>query len=119
MTAQKPLNEHRRSLQAEFKRLRAAEEKVPEEEKIQFWVEQFPFTIEYLCLQLVQTGEQELQEEALRFYLKYAETMRGLSEFQAVHLRVFFLQLVRLLPEAEQEVWLHGLDRVWEGFFLE
>lgn len=116
LTAKKPNNERSKSLQAEFKRLRAAEEKIPDEEKVQFWLETFPFTPEYLCLHLVQDAGKELREEALRFYLKYAVTMRGLSEFQATHLRVFFLQLVRLLPESEQEFWVKELDRIWDSF---
>jgi hypothetical protein len=116
LTQNKPFTEKRKTLRTEFKRLRDAEAKTAETEKLQFWLQTFPFTVEYLCLQLVQDTDAELREEALRCYLKYALTVRGLSDFQAVHLRVFFLQLVRLLPDAEQEAWIDQLDQAWEGF---
>lgn len=115
---QKRAGGEREDWEAEFERLRAAEQKTPEDEKVRFWLGVFPYTTEYLCLQSVRTGGRELREEALRFYLNYAKTMRGLSEFQATHVRAFFLQLVRLLPAAEQEIWIRELDRAWEGFSL-
>lgn len=59
------------------------------------------------------------REGALEFYLKYTQTMRELSEFHALHARVFFIQLVRLLPPVEQDQWLVQLDEAWEGFKLE
>lgn len=119
LTQTKKINEKSRDLTGEFKRLKEAEEKTPTEEKAQFWFSVFPYTPEYLCLQLVQGSEKSLREDALRFYLKYTVTMRDLSEFQAAHVRVFFLQLVGLLPSAEREGWIKELDGAWEGFFLE
>lgn len=103
----------------ELNQLRQAEAALPAEEKIGFWLEQFPFNLEYLCLETVKGADPAARQEALAFYLKYARTMREVSEFQAMHTRVFFIQLVRLLPPAEQDRWLAELDRAWEGFRAE
>lgn len=115
----KDADEKTAKISRELKRLRQEEAAIPGEGKIDFWLEQFPFNLEYLCLETVKGADPAERQEALAFYLKYARTMREVSEFQAVHTRVFFIQLVRLLPPAEQDRWLAELDRAWEGFRLE
>ncbi|MBW8015177.1 MAG: hypothetical protein FVQ82_03250 [Planctomycetes bacterium] len=70
-----------------------------------FWRTFFPFEIEYITLYLLNTDDKAIRDEVLHFYLKYCSATRGNSNWQEMHLRSFFFQLLTLIPEEEGDLW--------------
>jgi tetratricopeptide (TPR) repeat protein len=78
-----------------------------------FWLQQPPFLVEYLCLKMAQIPDSRYQQASIELYLDYAHTMQFLSDYQKVHFRTFFRQLMEFYietPESMKEKWLQSIE---------
>jgi tetratricopeptide (TPR) repeat protein len=76
---------------------------------LKFWQKYDPFEIEYICMTLLEQSEKPNYDEILKFYLRYRATMSGLSKWQKAHTRIFFLQLLQLIPAEDRQGWMSSL----------
>ena len=74
-----------------------------------FWQKYDPFEVEYICMTLLEQSENPNHDEILNFYLRYRATMSQLSKWQKAHTRIFFLQLLQLIPVEDRQSWKSSL----------
>ena len=72
-----------------------------------------PFEAEYLAMYMLRSCEASRREEALAFYLRYADLVKHVSDEQKMHTRLFFIQLLQTLPEEQRGPWLQKVSNNW------
>lgn len=83
---------------------------ISKEEESGFWQQCSPFEVEYICISLLKTCDLEKRNEILDFYLRYRNTIKLTSKWQKKHTRIFFIQLLDLIPESERPKYISKLN---------
>lgn len=83
---------------------------LPQQEENRFWRQRFPFEMEYLCMTLLRFAEPDARDQVLVLYLRYCHAMKTISDEQKNHLRMFFVQLLQTVPEAERQSWIQRIN---------
>ena len=66
----------------------------------------FPFEVESVCLDLLRQDDESMRDKSLRLYLQYRDLVKGRSEWQKAHTRLFFIQLLQQIPENDRPAWM-------------
>jgi tetratricopeptide (TPR) repeat protein len=97
-------------MMARFQKIQDHLAGLSKEEEFGFWTERLPFEMEYLCMALLRSCRPAERDQILGLYLRYSRIMKMTSDEQTNHLRLFFIQLLQSVPEAERQSWIQRIN---------